>query len=139
MDVEDLTRGAVPNFEFRSLTPLLNDDSPYYEKFLDNVSIGYIPSREIDRYFDFIEHIYFPLGNDRLEKYLYDGLALLVGFLPKIYVPNYEALVREHRFEILLQRSALWIERTALLVIPGFLLHGAIRRFRLAPRRSLDP
>jgi len=84
LDIEDLTRGSISDFEIRPLTRLQDKESPYYGDFLDNVSIGYIPAREIDHYFHFIERVYVPLGNDRLEKILYDGLALIAGALPNI-------------------------------------------------------
>lgn len=134
LDIEDLTRGSIADFEIRSLTRLQDNESPHYGKSLDSVSIGYIPAREIDHYFDFIERVYVPLGNDRLEKTFYDGLALLFGALPKIYVPDYESLVREHRIEMWLQNAALWILRTMFLAFHVALILEVGIRFR-SPRR----
>jgi hypothetical protein len=136
LDIEDLTRGAVADFEIRSLTRLQDDEAPYYGDSLDSVSIGYIPAREIDRYFDFIEWIYVPLGNDRLEKIFYDGLALIVGVLPRVYVPDYESLVREHRVEMWLQKTALWVQRFVFLAFPVVLIFEVGLWFRSAHRFS---
>lgn len=132
LDIEDLTHGSIADFEIRSLTRLQDSESPYYEDSLDNVSIGYIPAREIDRYFDFIEWIYVPLGNDRLEKIFYDGLALIVGVLPKVYVPDHENLVRAHRVEMWLQNAALWVQRLMFLGLPVVLVVEAGIWFRTA-------
>lgn len=122
LDIDELSHGAIDDASIRSLTPLQDDESSYYGEFLDRVSIGFIPAREIDPYFEFIERVYVPLGNDRLEKYVYDGLALLVGVLPETHVPEYQILVEDHTTELWLHRSALWIMRSLIFVIPAILV-----------------
>ncbi len=77
-----------------------------------------MPADEIARYFRFLETIYVPLGSERLEKHFYDGLALMLGFYPSIYVPDFERLVEGREVEWLSYRSALWVLRSAMLGLP---------------------
>ena len=81
------------------------------------------------------------MGDDRFEKIFYDGLALIAGVLPKVYVPEYENLIREHRVEMWLQSAALWIQRVFFLAFPVILIFEATLWFRsddrsLARRRG---
>lgn len=92
-------------------------------------------SREVNRYFDFRERIYVPLGHDRLEKVIYDGVTLLFGYLPNVYTPEYDALVEANRVEVAVQRSALWVQRSSLFMLPLFLGFETFARVRF-PRRS---
>jgi hypothetical protein len=134
LDIDDLTRGPIENFKLRSLTPLQDEDAPYYGEYLNGVAIGFVPAREIDRYFEFIEWVYVPLGDDRFEKIFYDGLALIAGVLPKVYVPEYENLIREHRVEMWFQNAALWIQRFFFLAFPVILIFEATLWFRSGDR-----
>ena len=84
--------------------------------------LAYIPASEVARYFRFLETVYLPLGSERLEKHLYDGLALMLGFYPTIYVPEYARLVEGREVEWLTYRSALWVLRSALVGLPLLML-----------------
>ena len=58
------------------------------------------------------------LGHSQLEKYLYDGLAVLVGRFPKVRVASVSALfdgVEDVRF---LMRTVLWLVRGLSLLVP---------------------
>lgn len=130
LDIQDLTHGAVPDFRIRSFNDRKDEASRYYGDFLDGASIGFIPARELDSYFAFIESVYRPLGSERLEKLFFDGLALLLGALPSVYVPDDAVLVGPHAIEMRLQKAALWVLRSALLVIPGLLVFEIVARRR---------
>ena len=58
----------------------------YSADYLRTVSIGITPAAAVERYFRFIETIYLPFHKPRLEKMLYDGMALLSGSYYPIYV-----------------------------------------------------
>lgn len=128
LDIADLTQGPIPDFELRRMTPLLDDESDWYGEFLDGAAIGYIEAHEVNRYFAFIERIYVPLGNEKIEKLVFDGIALLFGVLPNIYVPDYESLVEAHRVEALVQKLSFWIQRASLVILPLFALFEIGRR-----------
>lgn len=134
IDVEDLTRGSIPDFAFRFMTDYREEPPAYYGEFLEGNFVGYLYPREVHRYFDFIDRVYLPLGNEQVEKQLYDGIALLLGFLPNVYVPNYPNLAAQLRSEILLQKSALFVLRAALFLVPLFVGIEAVILLRSAPR-----
>jgi len=89
LDVFDLKDGSS-DIDLIRLNPAANQYySNYYKrKYLNKVSIGYTPCDEVETYFNFIEKYYFPLGNERLEKLFYDGLAIFFGHYYSIYVDN---------------------------------------------------
>ena len=121
LDVVDLTRGAVPDFDFVRLNATKRKESPYFTDFLDSRWVGYIPGREVSRYFSFVETLYVPLGSERLEKHVYDGLALLLGFFPTTYFPEYDELMADHRREAVVFRASLWTLRSAVALVPAIL------------------
>lgn len=53
---------------------------------LEKVVVSCIYSEDVQHYFQFLETIYIPLGSEKIEKYVFDGLALLFGFYPTINV-----------------------------------------------------
>ncbi len=88
-----------PNLEFIRVS----DKAPIYFKnyytneFLNSVYLGFTPASGVKRYFRFIENFYVPLGNDKLEKMVYDGLALFSGQYYDIYTD--EELLSQFRVE----------------------------------------
>ncbi|HKJ23885.1 MAG TPA: hypothetical protein VKB65_03625 [Myxococcota bacterium] len=102
----------------------------YHDDFLVDAVIGYVPPSEVHDYYAFIQRVYFSLGADKPEKYVFDGLALLLGHLPEVYVPEYDRLLRTHRLDLFLHRGALAVMRSALLIVPGILGFEALRRRR---------
>ena len=57
--------------------------SNYY---LSKITFGFVPQREIEGYFNFLENFYFPLGSAYLEKLFFDTSALFFGQYPNTYV-----------------------------------------------------
>ena len=61
--------------------------SKYYTtNYLSNAAFGRVLSSEVADYFDFMELIYFDIGSRPIQKYVFDGISLIFGKLPKIYV-----------------------------------------------------
>lgn len=105
---------------------------PYYhdeDDFVPEAVLGYIPAAEVRRYFDFLDRIYVPLGHGALEKYFYDGLALLLGVLPEVSVPLHEELLADRRADWIVHRGALGVLRSTLVCVP-LLVVWEIRRRR---------
>jgi hypothetical protein len=121
LDVDDLARGAVPSFSIVALHAKQDARSDYYGAFLDEVRLGYITARDIHAYFDFIDAVYVPLGSPRLEKYVFDGLAVLAGAYPRIHVPDAAGLFAGNRLERAVLVAACWVLRSAVFLIPGYL------------------
>lgn len=104
----------------------LNEKAPEYYKnyyksdYLKKVYFGFTPSNEVDTYFKFINKFYISLGNEKVEKLIYDGLAILVGKYYSIYVDN--DFIAIFNNEILLFRFMLYFIRVFLLVLPILIL-----------------
>lgn len=60
--------------------------SYWTDDFLSRIEIGVVLSKEIEDYFKYLDVFYFSVGHPKLEKYIYDGLAVLFGVLPNVYV-----------------------------------------------------
>jgi hypothetical protein len=118
LDVNDLRRAPIASFAIRSLNERRDTQSPYYGAFLSGAHLGFIPSREVHDYFRFVESLYVPLGSRRTEKMVYDGLAVVAGVYPRIYVPEFAELVAGKRLELGAHVAACWILRFAFLAAP---------------------
>lgn len=122
LDVDDLQRGAVSEFSLLSLSDQKDSTSGVYGGFLDETVVTYISSDEAADYFRFLETVYVPLGNERIEKFVYDGLAIVLGAYPAIRAPQYDRLFRDHAGERALYIAVLWIFRSALVIVPLIVL-----------------
>ena len=137
LDVAEVEAAPVDGWGFAPL----NDRArfpDYHDDFLVDAVLGYVPPSEVHDYYAFLDRVYFSLGSDRTEKYLFDGLALVLGVLPEVFVPLYDELMAQHRVDLFLYRGALAVMRSAAVLLPlliGFELlrwrrHGARRRRR---------
>jgi hypothetical protein len=133
LDVADLREGAIPAFSLLSLSAQKDAESSIYGGFLDDTVVTYIPSNEAAEYFRFLEAVYVPLGNERLEKFFYDGLAVVLGFYPTIRAPQYDRLFRDHAAERAVYIAVLWIFRSAIVIVPLIVL---FELFRWRQRRT---
>ena len=99
VDVNNLRTGGFDNPLILSLNSKKDSNTPYYEDFLNKAIVGIIKSEEVKSYFNFIDYIYVPLGNKRIEKILYDGLSVVLGYYPNIYVleDDFDTLLRENK------------------------------------------
>lgn len=118
VDLPEIRRGA--DLGIHHFAVGRNDFWPRHD-FHDPVA-GVIRSGDVERYFDFLDRVVVPLGSRRLEKYVFDGLALLMGTLPPIYVDAASGLLDGHRLTAVRFRAAAWTLRSALLVLPILLL-----------------
>ncbi len=122
IDITDLAAGPIDGFHFELLNPGGADSTVYFGAFLDSAVVGVIPDPEIDRYFRFLEAVYRPLGNQRIEKLIYDGLALLLGYYPTIHVIDTDRLFAGRGVARTRYQATLWLLRSALVVLPAFLM-----------------
>jgi hypothetical protein len=119
-----------------SFNKIKDNKSEYYnQKYLKNIVIGVMTDAEIARYFRFIEYIYVPLGSAKLEKYLYDGLALFFGAYPSIYVTQYSAL-GQPLFDRVFYKSALWLIRGYVVLLIFWFILAFLPKGRLLRARS---
>ncbi|MDZ7697242.1 MAG: hypothetical protein U5R49_10075 [Deltaproteobacteria bacterium] len=109
--------------------------SQYYGKeYLNRVFIGRTPSTDVVRYFRFIEAVHIEVGSEKLEKLIFDGLAVLLGFYYPIYVaPDF---FRGHKVEHAFFVAILWLIRITLVLLPAGVLYELGRRWkkRIVPK-----
>lgn len=58
----------------------------YVSEIIDLNIIGVTPAKSYNQYVQFIDSIYVPFKNKKIEKYFYDGIAMFFGNLPAVYV-----------------------------------------------------
>ena len=117
LDVSDLML-PISNLEFAALNPGRRPVESYYIDLARESVVGTIPGRDINAYHAFLESVYVPLGNPKLEKYVFDGLALWLGRYPQIRVMHESRLFAGHEVERAAHRGALWVLRSPLVVFP---------------------
>lgn len=49
-------------------------------------TLGVFKGSDVNRYFAITDTIYWPIGSKQFERYVYDGIALFFGYLPKLYI-----------------------------------------------------
>lgn len=105
--------------------------SDYYGTFLQESVITTTPPSDTRRYFQFIEAIYVPLGAPRFERILYNGLAVLAGFFPRLCVSeaDYERLFGERMYIVYGAGVLRWSLRLIILLVPAAIVLAALRRF----------
>ena len=132
-------KGAVPDFSMLSLALGKDDTSRYFGSYLDESHLGYLYADDVARYFRFIEAVYVPILSERLEKLFYEGLALLVGVSPRIYVDSVSELFSGNRHVRYFYICILWILRISAIVLPVSLVNEAYQywtRSRLGPEAA---
>lgn len=127
LDVADIESPPVPGWGHIPLNAAARFPN-YHDDFLVDALVGYVPPNEVHRYYAFIERVYFSIGAPKAEKYFFDGIALVLEQLPHIYVPEYDRLLASHGLDRWLERGALAVLRSALLLVPGMLVFELLRR-----------
>ncbi|MGH0032248.1 MAG: hypothetical protein ACQGVC_20850 [Myxococcota bacterium] len=117
LDVADLT-GPIADIDFVVWNGRPGLSEAFFRELPEDVVIGWIPRHEVERYFSFLEWVVVPLPSARLEKYVYDGLALLLGVFPRIYVTDAAPLRDAGGLQWEFFRAALLCFRSAVVVIP---------------------
>ena len=95
---------------FKVISPIKDKENFYFtEKKLNNYIIGIHSQLEVDRYHKFIERIYFPLFNKKLEKIFFDSISIVSGFYPKTYVKSvqWKRLFEDKKYLIII--SKIWL------------------------------
>lgn len=137
VDLAELRRATPFSLEMKQLTPLADGQSDYYGTFLENTVIATTNPEETRRYFRFIEAVYVPLGNKRVERLAYNALAVVFGCLPGLVVsePDYERLFAGRESVIWSAAVLRWSARVVLLLLPIIIVERSVRLVRRYLRR----
>ncbi|MEM7468153.1 MAG: hypothetical protein AAF387_14860 [Pseudomonadota bacterium] len=135
VSARDLLNETADEIIIRPYHPTRDSRSAYYEKQnLESTVIGVTPNDEQAEYFRFIESVYIDIGNRTLERYIFDGIALLVGVFPKIHVQqsDYAEIESEYGGAIFASKCALIIVRTMVLIAIVSILYGLAYQLRIS-------
>lgn len=101
----------------------INLEKNYIEKLVTNHSISVITAKSFYKYINFIESIYIPFENKKIEKYFYDGLALYFSKLPtQLTSQKLDYLLGNYYKDFIISKFLLFISRalTLLIIILSF-------------------
>ena len=142
INISDMMRAHIPDDAVRihRLSERVNENARYYGSFLEGAVIGITPAWEVNSYFAWSQKYYLPFGNKTLEQYLYEGLGLMLGEQPRIYVEpaDWERLYGRTGGRRELSQAVLWAIRVLLITLPLTVLVLGFRRLtrRGAPYAS---
>ena len=104
-------------FQIKNLNPnRKNKTKNYVAGLLDANFIGVTPAKSYDQYIKFIDSIYVPFKDKKIEKYFYDGLALFFGVLPVVYLETKkDQMIMDNALQLKLAK--LWIFSVRVMTI----------------------
>lgn len=117
-----MTGKNVVDIDFMPLNNLKDSLSDYYnEEFQSTSVIGVIPQNEIQEYFNFMSTAYVPFyaKNKKVEKILFNGLSVIFGSFPNIYVTesDYSTLFENHFTTKILAYVLIFSLRIIMLLV----------------------
>lgn len=119
VDLPDLRQPI--DISVMGLNPLRTPQDVYYTpEFLNSTVNGCIDGGQVRAYFAFIERYYISIGSEILEKYLYDGLAVVAGTYPSIRVSpqSFDTLFGERMWVYWGFSATLWLFRALAIFGP---------------------
>jgi len=124
IDIDELitSRG---NIELYTINSLNRERFNYFrQSYLEDKVLGSVNSEEIQRYFNFLENIYISLGNEELEKLVYDSLAIIFGYFPNTIVTktDFNQLFHGKWLIVTLAYGWLWSIRIVLLITISYMI-----------------
>src|SRR5690606_19075393 len=84
--VDALRSGRLENPSILALNDKMDGETDLYGDSLSGSVIGIMRKEEVESYFSFIDKVWLPLGIKRLERIVFDGIAVVLGYYPKTYV-----------------------------------------------------
>jgi hypothetical protein len=97
----------------------------YENAYLKGSAIGIVSAEDVQKYYQLLDNIYFPMGNKMFEKLFYDSTAIMLGYFPitKVSYADYAHLFSDYYGILILAKIWLWSGRLFIvLIIVNFLL-----------------
>jgi hypothetical protein len=127
IDLAELRAAKPFTIGFLPLNRRCDGQSDYYGTFLENSVIAVTDPKDTQRYFEFIEAVYVPIGSARFSRILFNGLAVFAGTFPRQRVSqaDYDRLFGEWMYVVHAATALRWSGRSAALLFPIVVgLHG---------------
>lgn len=144
LDLDGLRAASPFTVSIVPLNARCDRQSDYYGTFLETVVFAVADSEAISRYFRWVEMIYVPIGNPKVERFFCNASAIVLGIFPPLHVSqaDYERLIAPNMGVYLMAQSMTWATRILLVLLPvlaamlAFLTYR--RRARAARSRHTD-
>ena len=135
IDLDQLRQANPFTITIAPLNIRCDRQSDYYGTFLETAVIGVADSEDIRRYFRWVEAVYLPTGNPKLERFLCNASAIVLGRFPRLHVSeaDFDRLVAPNFGIFLIAEAMTWATRTLLVLLP---ITVALMAFRVYRRRS---
>lgn len=116
--VDALRSGRLENPSILALNDKMDGETDLYGDSLSGSVIGIMRKEEVESYFSFIDKVWLPLGIKRLEKIVFDGIAVVLGYYPKTYVSeqDYNKLFEDNEAVRLASETLLMSIRLVFLM-----------------------
>lgn len=132
----DQLKTAIPfTINIAPLNVRCDRQSDYYGTFLETAVIAVSDSEDIRRYFRWVEKVYLPTGNPKLERFLCNASAIVLGRFPRLHVSeaDFDKLVAPVFGVYLIAEAMTWATRALLVLLP---LIAVLIGFRISRRRA---
>ena len=145
IDLDQLRAASPFTINIAPLNVRCDRQSDYYGTFLETAVVAIVDSEDIRRYFRWVEAVYVPTGNPRLERFLCNASAIVIGRFPRLHVSehDFERLVAPNSGTFLLAEAMTWSARALILLLPLITLlivfRALRRRARAARSRRSQP
>lgn len=119
IDLPQLRESIPYTLKLLPLNVLVDDHSDYYGSFLETANIGVVDHREIARYFRFVETIYVSLNDARLERFICNASAVVLGIFPQLHVSptEFARLKAQSPGTFALAHALTWSARGFIVVV----------------------
>lgn len=119
LDLEDLRYAAPYTIEVVPLNARMDSHSDYYGSFIETAAVAVTPTEHTKRFFRFIEAVYVPFGDARLERLVYNATAVVLGVFPLTYVSpeNYHKLLVGNGGVLAMATALTWAVRILVVAI----------------------
>ena len=138
IDLDDLRAASPFTISIVPLNARCDRQSDYYGSFLETVAFAVADSEAIRRYFRWVEMIYVPIGNAKVERFFCNASAIVLGRFPPLHVSqaDYDRLIAPNMGVYLMAQGMTWATRILLVLLPVLVAILAFLTYRRRTRAA---
>jgi hypothetical protein len=140
IDIAELREAPPFSISIEPLNVRCDRQSDYYGSFLDSIVFATADSGEIRRFFRWLESVYVPFGDPRIERVVYNAVAIVLMRFPSSYVSqeDYDRLVNPNWGAMLMAQAMTWSVRFLLVLLPLFCVLHVVHRVRFRRKVAVE-
>lgn len=138
IDLEQLRTASPFTIDIVPLNKRCDRQSDYYGTFLETAVIAVADSRDIERYFRWVETVYVSTGNPKLERFLCNASAIVLGRFPRLHVSpaDLDRLIAPNFGIYLIAQAMTFATRALLVLLPTLVVLIVFRAYRRRRRAA---